>query len=82
LILTFKKATQYISFREEGKRSVTQRLQIHVHITLCSLCKLFQQQTGFITNNEVLAHDYSNESMCKEKKKEMDKHIKEITKGK
>jgi len=81
LILTCKKATYYISLREEGKLSITQKLQLRGHLAVCHLCKLFQQQTAFITKNAPHTHNHSNATLSKEKKEKMGKLIKEITSG-
>ncbi len=81
LILSCKKATYYISLREEGKLSVTQRLQLRAHLALCSLCKLFQQQTAFITKNAIHTHINSNALLSQEKKDEMGKLVKDIIAG-
>lgn len=70
-----------MSLREEGKLSVTQRLQLRAHLTVCSLCKLFQQQTALITKNAAHAHDHSNTLLSNEKKEEMGRLIKDITTG-
>jgi hypothetical protein len=81
LILSCKKATYYISLREEGKLSFTQQLQLRAHLTVCRFCRLFQQQTAFITKNATHSHNHSSAILSKEKKEKMSKLIKEITTG-
>ncbi len=81
LILSCKKATYYISLREESKLSITQKLQLRAHLTVCSLCKLFQQQTAFITKNAIHSHHNSNASLSKEKKAEIEMLVKDLTSG-
>jgi len=78
LILSCKKATYYISLREEGKLSITQKLQLHAHLTVCSLCRLFQQQTAFITKNSIYTNIHSSASLSKEKKGKMSKRINDM----
>lgn len=46
--ITCKEATIYISKKEEGKLSLTQRIQLWMHFGICSLCKMFYRQNKII----------------------------------
>lgn len=47
--ITCKQATMLISKKEEGRLSLLQRIQLYQHLWICSLCRLFEKQTGFFS---------------------------------
>ncbi len=49
-MISCKKATTFIVKKEEGGLSAKQRLQLWLHLSICSLCKLFMKQNKVITN--------------------------------
>ncbi|MBG9375679.1 zf-HC2 domain-containing protein [Panacibacter sp. DH6] len=46
--ITCKQATILISKKEEGRLSLLQRIQLYQHLWICSLCRLFQKQSGLL----------------------------------
>ena len=46
-----KKATIMISKREEKKLSLFERIQLWLHLLICSLCKLFMKQNKLLVSN-------------------------------
>ncbi len=75
IILSCKKATFLISLKEEQKLSLSQRLQLRAHLAVCSLCKLFEQQTGFISRSAKHSHENTSSSLSEEKKNEITKKL-------
>jgi hypothetical protein len=49
--ITCKQAVDFISKKEEGKLSVTQRLNLWRHLMICRFCRLFQKQNRVITSS-------------------------------
>ncbi len=45
--ISCKKATYLVSKKEEGKLSWIERIQLRGHLTICSLCRKFEIQTGW-----------------------------------
>ncbi len=80
--ITCKKATLLISMKEEGKLSFTQRLQLRMHLSVCSMCKLFEKQSLFISKNARHLHEHSDTPLSSDAKGRMSKVIKEATSGK
>jgi predicted anti-sigma-YlaC factor YlaD len=48
LHISCKKATYLISKNEEGKLSWLDRIRLRGHLTICSLCRKFEEQTKLI----------------------------------
>jgi hypothetical protein len=48
LKITCKQAVDYISKKEEGKISGTQRFALWRHLAICSLCRIFSVQNKVI----------------------------------
>ena len=46
--ISCKKATYLVSKKEEGKLSWIEKIQLRGHLTICSLCRKFELQTGWI----------------------------------
>lgn len=51
LMISCKKATYLLSKKEEKKLSWLEKLRLQGHMTICSLCRKFEEQTGFIGRN-------------------------------
>ena len=56
LNISCKKATYLISKKEEDKLSWWEKMQLRGHLTICSLCKKFEIQTGWIGKHAHHAH--------------------------
>jgi len=48
LTISCKKATYLVSKKEENRLSWLEKIKLRGHLTICSLCRKFEQQTGFI----------------------------------
>jgi hypothetical protein len=72
--ITCKQAVDYISKKEEGRLSGTQRFALWRHLAICSLCRIFSVQNKIIT--KALSHP-GNEtaSLTMEDKEAMLKEI-------
>jgi hypothetical protein len=51
VMISCKEATKFISQQEEKKLSRNQRLQLWMHLAICTFCKLFYKQNLFIIRN-------------------------------
>jgi hypothetical protein len=58
--ISCKKATYLSSKKEEGKLSWMEKIQLRSHMTICSLCRLFEQQS------QIIAH-HAKHAECKDK---------------
>lgn len=47
-MITCKQAVDYISKKEEGELSASQRLQLWRHLAYCSLCRTFSKQNALL----------------------------------
>jgi len=47
-MISCKKATLLVSKKEEGRLSLREKWQLRGHLAICSLCRKFEQQSGFI----------------------------------
>ncbi|MFP5042514.1 hypothetical protein [Parasediminibacterium sp. JCM 36343] len=60
--ISCKKATFLISKKEEkGKITLWERFTLRMHLSICSLCKRFELQTGFIGRNA--KHNHADEKL-------------------
>ncbi|GAC1398165.1 MAG: hypothetical protein NVSMB63_18410 [Sediminibacterium sp.] len=74
LMISCKKATYLISKKEEGKLSWLEKVRLRGHLTICSLCRLFERQTGFISRN--VRHLHSPDKLSEESKQKMTDSLK------
>jgi hypothetical protein len=51
VFITCKEATNFISQKEEGKLPLKKRIDLWIHLAICSMCKLFAKQNKTIINN-------------------------------
>ncbi len=79
--ITCKKATLLISMKEEGKLSFAQKIQLRMHLAVCSMCKLFEKQSLFISKNARHLHEHSHTPLSSNSKERMSKVIKDATSG-
>jgi hypothetical protein len=56
LTISCKKATYLLSKKEAGSIRFWERWQLRSHLTICSLCRLFEQQTQWIGKQARLLH--------------------------
>lgn len=66
LNISCKKATYLISKKEQGKINLFDRVTLSMHLSICSLCKLFEEQTGLIIRNT--KHTHTEEKLPEEVK--------------
>ncbi len=71
LNISCKKATYLISKKEQGKISLFDRLTLWLHLGICSLCKRFEKQTGFIIKQA--KHTHTEEKLSEEAKERISK---------
>jgi predicted anti-sigma-YlaC factor YlaD len=68
--ISCKKATYLVSKKEEGKLNWIESIQLRTHMTICSLCRLFEQQSRFITKHA--KHMHSDETLTEDQKKKIE----------
>lgn len=51
LMISCKKATYLLAKKEENKLSWLEKIKLRGHLTICSMCRKFEEQTGFIIRN-------------------------------
>lgn len=66
LNITCKKATFLITKKEHNAINIWEDIKLKAHLAICSACKLFEKQTGFIISNAKHAHSNT----------ELDKNVK------
>ena len=66
LNISCKKATYLVSKKEQGEINLFDRFTLKLHLGICTLCKRFEQQTGFIIQNT--KHTHLEEKLSKEVK--------------
>ena len=59
LNISCKKATYLLSKKEENKLSWLEKIKLRGHLTICSLCRKFEQQTVFIARNAKHTHEHA-----------------------
>ena len=57
LSTTCKKATLLLSKKEEHRLSWLESFQLRGHLAICSMCRKFEEQTGFILNHAKHLHE-------------------------
>ena len=50
-LITCREATNFISQKEEGKITFSQRIKLAIHLLICEFCKLFYKQNKFLAKN-------------------------------
>ena len=74
--ISCKKATYLTSKKEEGKLKWVEKIQLSSHLAICSICRLFEQQTQQITHE--VKHIHSNDTLSDESKKKMEKAMAQL----
>ena len=49
MMISCKEATAYILKKEEHRLSFKQRVQLWIHLAMCSFCKLFMKQSRILS---------------------------------
>lgn len=58
-MISCKKATYLLSKKEENKLSWLEKIKLRGHLTICSMCRKFEEQPGFIIHNARHTHAHS-----------------------
>jgi hypothetical protein len=70
LNISCKKATYLISKKEENRLSWFEKIKLRGHLTICSLCRKFEIQTGFI--GRMVKHTHVELTLSPEAKEKME----------
>ena len=73
LNISCKKATYLVSKKEQGHINLFDRFTLRIHLSICSLCKRFEKQTGLIINHA--KHNHTKEKLPNEVKERIVKKI-------
>jgi len=71
--ISCKKATYLSSKKEEGKLSWIGKIQLRSHMTICSLCRLFEQQSQIIAHHA--KHAECTDTLSEEAKRRIQKNL-------
>jgi hypothetical protein len=71
-----KKATYLVSKKEENKLSWLEKIQLRSHMTICSMCRKFELQSGFIARNARHFHEHIHTHLSPEAKERMQAALK------
>lgn len=74
--ISCKKATYLVSKKEEGKLNWIESIQFRTHMAICSLCRLFEQQSKLISKHA--KHMHSDASLSEDQKKKMEQSLHQI----
>jgi hypothetical protein len=74
--ISCKKATYLVSKKEEGKLNWIESIQLRSHMAICSLCRLFEQQSKFISKQAKYLHGEA--SLSEDQKKKMEQALDQI----
>lgn len=73
LSISCKKATYLSSKKEEGKLSWIEKIQLRSHMAICSLCRLFEQQSQIIAHHA--KHAECTDTLSDEAKRSIQKNL-------
>jgi hypothetical protein len=76
LNISCAKATLLLSKKEDGRLSLLEKWQLRLHMGICSMCRLFQKQSSFISSNAKSAHVHSDACLTAEQKQKMEQLLK------
>ena len=69
--ISCKKASFLVSKKEENKLSWLEKIKLHGHLSICSICRRFEQQSGFIGKNAKNIHVYFHAALSHEAKEKI-----------
>ena len=70
--ITCKNATYLISKKEDRKIGLMERIKLQLHLSICSACKLFENQSWFIKFNAQHSHEHTTASLSSEAKEKIE----------
>lgn len=74
--ISCKKATYLVSKKEEGKLNWIESIQLRSHMATCSLCRLFEQQSKFISKQA--KHLHGEASLSEDQKKKIEQALHQV----
>lgn len=74
--ITCKRATYLVSKKEEGRLSFLEWIRLQFHLSICSMCKLFEKQTKLISENAKHSHEYKKLKLSESSKARIIEHLK------
>lgn len=76
LNISCKKATSLLSKKEENKLSWLEALKLRAHLVICSMCRRFELQTGWMGKHAHYAH--IDATLSPESKEKMQNELKNL----
>lgn len=77
LNISCKKATLLVSKKEENKLSWLEKIKLRGHLAICSVCRKFETQSGFIGRNAKYLHEHLHAHLSPESKEKMQEVLKD-----
>ena len=77
LNISCKKATYLLSKKEANQLSWLEKIQLHGHLTICQLCRRFDEQSRIITQNAPNLSQFVDVHLSEASKEKMKKEIRE-----
>jgi len=74
--ISCKKATYLVSKKEEGKLNLIERIQLRSHMAICSLCRLFEEQSKLIAKHA--KHMHNEPTLSEDQKKKMEQALEQV----
>ena len=66
-----------MSKKEEGRLTVTEKMQLKLHLSICNFCTRFQKQVTFFTSNASHLHEHLPAPLREEKKQAIKELLKD-----
>lgn len=73
LLISCKEATYLVSKKEENKLTWLSKIKLRGHLAICSMCRRFEQQSGFIGRMAAGVHVHA--TLSPESKEKMQKTL-------
>lgn len=67
-MITCKRASFLVTKKEEGKIGIIELMQLQMHLSICSLCRLFEKQSWLIGSNAKNLHMHQEEKLSDNRK--------------
>jgi hypothetical protein len=79
IMITCKRASFLVTKKEEGKIGIMEQIQLQMHLSICSLCRLFEKQSWLIGSNAKNMHIHKEEHLSDSRKQAIKNLLKNNT---
>ncbi len=67
-MITCQQAVKFITEKEEDKLSIKQHLQLWLHLSVCAICRIFENQNKVIIGSAPQLHEHIDASLSTHEK--------------